>query len=69
MPWLDLLGLNVMAGATVLGVPVKQMLTTENDAGQVKSGEGEVKKLKTENCSTKCKYRELANLEWNSHHL
>ena len=33
MPWLDLLGLNVMAGATVLGVPVEQMLTTENVAG------------------------------------
>ena len=33
LPWLDLLGLNVMAGATVLGVPVEQMLTTENVAG------------------------------------
>ena len=34
LPWLDLIGLNVMAGATVLGVPVKQMLTTENVAGE-----------------------------------
>ena len=37
MPWLDLLGLNVIAGATVLGVPVKQMVTTENVAGEVNS--------------------------------
>lgn len=30
LPWLDLLGLNIMAGVTVLGVPVEQMITTEN---------------------------------------
>ena len=42
MPWLDLLGLNVMAGATVLGVPVKQMLTTENVAGEVKSSKSQI---------------------------
>lgn len=30
MPWLDLLGLNTMAGTALPGVPVEQMITTEN---------------------------------------
>ena len=41
LPGFDLLCLDIMAGATQLWVPVKQMLTTENVSGQVSAGQGE----------------------------